>query len=178
MDRDDLWPDELLAGLETRAQPAGDGLVALGVVGGDGRHRALAAGVEVFVLVLERFDSQAIKRSGTTKPSTSFTPPAFKSASIVLSRSRAFSGSPGNSRKKTHASPLATPPSSLPVRPQPSALAGRWPPGRIRPGVFFRAEPRCARLRRAKGGVRMDVDEACISISLISITIPSDRSEG
>jgi len=37
-------------------------LLALGVVGGDGRHRALAAGVEVFALVLERFDSLAIKR--------------------------------------------------------------------------------------------------------------------
>jgi len=61
VDRDDLWPDELLAGLETRAQPAGVGLVALGVVGGDDRHRALAAGVEVFALVLERFDSLAIK---------------------------------------------------------------------------------------------------------------------
>ena len=30
VDRDDLWPDELLAGLETQAQPAGDGLVRLG----------------------------------------------------------------------------------------------------------------------------------------------------
>src|SRR5208337_4640181 len=61
VDRDDLWPDELVAGLETRAQPAGNGLVALGVVGGDGRHRALAAGVEVLTFVLERFNSLAIE---------------------------------------------------------------------------------------------------------------------
>src|SRR5271165_6583955 len=61
MDRDDFWPNELVAGLETRAQPAGDGFVALGVVGGHGRYRALAARVEVLTLVLERLDALAIK---------------------------------------------------------------------------------------------------------------------
>ncbi len=62
VNRDDFRPDELVAGLETRPKPAGDGFVAFGVVGGHGRYRALAAGVEVVTLVLERLDSLAIKR--------------------------------------------------------------------------------------------------------------------
>ena len=60
----------------------------------------------------------------------------------------------------------------------------RGPPGFLRPASSTRAsqahspphEPRCARLRRAKGSVRMGVDEAHLDL-MITMTIPLDRSE-
>src|SRR5262249_46727722 len=61
VDRDDLRPDDPVAGLEPLAEPGGDRLVPGGVVRLDGRGRALPARVEGVAVVLERLDPLAVE---------------------------------------------------------------------------------------------------------------------
>ena len=56
-----LGADDLLGGLEALAEPGGHALVAVGVVGRDGREGPLAAGVEGVPLGLERLDPLAVE---------------------------------------------------------------------------------------------------------------------